>query len=152
MRTLLVVERDPFRDAGLGLASGFERMQIDALVLQTPPQPLDHDVVHPSALAVHRDPYVGPLEDLGELEAGELAPLVRVEDLGRPEPGERLPKSRYTEVGVEGVRQPPGEDFSAVPVHDRHQVQEPPAHRDVADIGHQTLFGASIAIPLSRYG
>src|SRR4030067_575717 len=52
MRTLLVVERDPFSDADLGFASGLERMQIDALVFQRPPQPLDHDVVHPPPLAV----------------------------------------------------------------------------------------------------
>src|SRR4030067_636002 len=134
MRTLLVVERDPFSDADLGFASGLERMQIDGLVFQRPPQPLDHDVVHPPPLAVHRDPDAGFLEHLGELQGGELAPLVRVEDPGRPEPGQRLPKGRHAKIRLQRVRQPPGKDFAAVPVHDRHEIEKPPTHRDVADV------------------
>src|SRR3990170_5514362 len=134
MRTLLVVERDPFPNAGLGLASGLERMQINAFVFERPPQPLDHDVVHPPPLAVHRDLGAGFLENLGKLQGGELAPLVRVEDPGRPEPGQRLPKGRHAKIRLQRVRQPPGEDLSAVPVHDRHEIEKPPAHRDVADV------------------
>lgn len=70
---MLVVERDPPPDPGLCLASSFESVQIDAFVLERPPQPLDHDVVHPPALAVHRDPNAGLLENLGKIQGGELA-------------------------------------------------------------------------------
>ena len=40
-----------------------------------------------------------------------------------------------TEARIQRVRQPPGQDVAACPVHDRHQVEEAAAHRDVGDVG-----------------
>jgi len=147
---MLVVERDPSPDPGLCLVSSFEGVQINALVLQALPQPLDHDVVHPPSLAVHRDPNAGLLENLDELDAGELAPLVGVEDPGAAISCQRLPKGRDAEVSFQRVRQPPGEDLSAVPVHDRNEIEKAPAHRDVADIRTQNLVWSVDRQPLEQ--
>src|SRR5204863_9017474 len=49
--------------------------------LSTAPQPLDEDVVHAPALAVHADGDPVPLEGAGKVVAGELAALVGIEDL-----------------------------------------------------------------------
>ncbi len=38
------------------------------------------------------------------------------------------------EVGIHGVRQPPGQHAPARPVHDGHEVEKAPPHRDVRDV------------------
>ena len=45
----LVVEGDPAPDAGSGLRSGFSGVQVDAFILQGPPEALDEDVVQAAA-------------------------------------------------------------------------------------------------------
>lgn len=80
MRTPRVVELDPLSQTLANLAAGLVGVQIDALVFDRTPQPLDHDVVPPTTLAVHGDADLGVLEHLGEGIAGELASLVSVED------------------------------------------------------------------------
>ena len=49
--------------------------------------------------------------------------------------GQGFLKRLDTEACVQRVRQPPGQDISARPVHGCHQVKEAAAHRDVGDIG-----------------
>ena len=55
--------------------------QVHLLILHRPPQPLHEDVVPVPPLPVRADPHAPTLEDLGELQADELAPLVGVEHL-----------------------------------------------------------------------
>ena len=38
------------------------------------------------------------------------------------------------EVGLQGVRDPLGQNLSSVPVHDRHQIEEPSAHGQIGDV------------------
>src|SRR6202040_773930 len=79
---LVIVEAEPGADAGLGLGHRRIGVEVDFLVFEAAPQPLDEDVVHAAAFAIHadRDPTV--LEQTGELGAGELATLVCVENFG----------------------------------------------------------------------
>ncbi len=63
-------------------------VQLDLFVVDCFPWPLDENVVPPAALAVHADADVMRLEQAGELEAGELAALIRVENLGPPVAGD----------------------------------------------------------------
>ena len=84
------------------------------------------------------------LEYLGELQAGELAPLlpsqgqalVGVEHLRLPT-GQRL----GAKAGFQCVGQPPGHHVPAVPVHDGHQVEEAPGHGQVGDVRRPHLVG-----------
>src|ERR687884_855783 len=78
---LLVVEAEPSADAGLGFGHRRIGIEVDLLVFEAAPQPLDEDIVHAPALAVHADGDPVPLEGAGEVGAGELAPLVGIEDL-----------------------------------------------------------------------
>jgi hypothetical protein len=55
-------------------------VDIDALIFQPPPQPLDRHVVHPLALA--RDLDIGIDKHVNKARAGELAALVGVENGG----------------------------------------------------------------------
>jgi hypothetical protein len=41
----------------------------------------------------------------------------------------------------QGIGKTPRQDFTAVPVHDRHQVHKPTGHGNVGDIGCPNLIG-----------
>ncbi len=87
---MVVVEGDPAPDAGPGLRSGFPSVQVDAFILQGPPEALDEDVVEAASLAVHRDPGADALQPVGPGEGRELRPLIGVHDLGWTELVDRL--------------------------------------------------------------
>lgn len=38
------------------------------------------------------------------------------------------------EVGVQRVRDPPRQNHAGVPVHERHQIEKPAAHRKIGDV------------------
>src|SRR5215204_1134958 len=71
----------PLRQSSL--ADAFVGAQIQLLVFDAAPQPLDEHVVPPSALAIHADRNAVAAEDASEGLAGELRALIRVEDVGR---------------------------------------------------------------------
>ena len=73
MLALDVVKVQPGADTGLGFGHGGIGMEVDLLVFEAAPQPLDKDVVHASALAVHADHDPVPFQGAGEVVAGELA-------------------------------------------------------------------------------
>ena len=100
-------------------------LQVHLFVFHRPPQTLHEDVVGVSPLPVHADLHPVVLEDLSELQAGELAPLVGVEHF-RLAIAQGLLQSFGAKAGFQGVGQPPGHHVPAVSVHDRHQVEEPP--------------------------
>src|SRR5215467_15234966 len=52
---LRVVKVQPAANAGLGFGHCRIGIEVDLLVFETAPQPLDEDVVHAPALAVHAD-------------------------------------------------------------------------------------------------
>ncbi len=134
MGTLGVAEADPLADDTLGVEAIGEFVQMDRLVFERAPQPLDEDVVHAAAAAVHGDCHFGILEPAGEVEAGELAALVGIEDL-RPAAGvARLIQGLDAEPGIHGVRQPPGQD--------RDQTKEAAADRDAGDVRAPDMVGA----------
>ena len=76
-----IIEVQVSADRSAGLADTVVGPQIDLLIFDAAPQPLDEDVIPPSSFAVHadRDFVVG--EHAGESLAGELRTLVRVEDV-----------------------------------------------------------------------
>ena len=100
---MVVVEGDPAPDASLGLRSGFPGVQVDALILQGPPEAFDEDVVEAAAFPIHRDPGADPFQPVGPGEGRELRPLVGVHDLGRAEPVDGLVQRLDAEVGFQRV-------------------------------------------------
>src|ERR1700738_2765564 len=78
---LLIVKAKPGADAGLGLGDRRIGVEIDFLVFEAAPQPLDEDVVHVAALAVHADRDLVPPQGTGEVVARKLATLVGIENL-----------------------------------------------------------------------
>src|SRR6476619_2589915 len=75
---LLVIKAEPGADADLGLGDTGIGVEVDLLVFEAAPQPLDEDVVHVAALAIHADGDRVALRGIGEIVAGELAALVGI--------------------------------------------------------------------------
>ena len=100
MRPVAVVVIDPATDAAPSLGAGFECVQIDALVLQGSPEPLDEPIVNPAASSVHGDFDLCIFQLRGEVEAGELRALIGVEDLRRGVAGHRLVEGFQAEPDI----------------------------------------------------
>src|SRR3954468_6045496 len=77
MRSACVVEVEIPADRSTGLGDGAVSSEVDLLVLDRSPEPLDEDVVAPSTLAVHADPDPIAGQYPGEDFAGELGGFMR---------------------------------------------------------------------------
>src|SRR5215218_9721138 len=84
MRSAGVVKAEISADRGAGLGDRVVSSEVDLLVLDRSPEPLNEDVVAPGTLAVHADGDPVPGQRTGEGLAGELAALIGVEDLRPP--------------------------------------------------------------------
>ena len=73
MLALRIVKFQPGANTGLGFGHSRISMEVDLLIFEAAPQPLDEDVVHAPAFAVHADRDAMPLQGAGEVVAGELA-------------------------------------------------------------------------------
>lgn len=79
---LAVVEGNPASDGDLCLRACFQGVQIDALILQGPPQALDEDVLEAELLAVHRNSDADPVQPGSPFKGSEPAALIGVHHLG----------------------------------------------------------------------
>jgi hypothetical protein len=111
------------------------------MILERPPQSLYEDVVLDASATVHTDGYCVLFQYFRKSFTGKLGALIRIEDFRTPITPDGLLDGLNTEVGLHGVGYPPGEDFSAVPVHDSHQVHEPSVHGDIGYISRPYLVG-----------
>jgi hypothetical protein len=134
VRTPAIVKGDPRADAGVRVTAVDVALEVDVLMLERAPQPFDEDVVHPAAAAIHRDAHTGGYQHAGEGCAGELAALIGVEDLRLAEARQSFLQGRDAKRGIHGVGQPPSQHRSARPVHDRNQIKEAAADRNVRDV------------------
>ena len=117
-------------------------MQIDFLVLDGFPEPLDKHVISPAALAVHRDADTALFEHRGKCQAGELAALIGVENLRRTVAIQCLLQGVDAEVGGERIGYPPAQDLSCGPVDHRHQIHKAPGHGHEGNVGGPDLVRA----------
>src|SRR6516165_9797611 len=130
-----VVKVQPGANTGLGFVNSRISMEVDLFVFEAAPQPLDKDVVHAPALAIHADHDPVPFQGAGKVVAGELAPLVGIEDFRPAMARERFLERLDAKIGVERVGETPGQHRAADPIHDHHQVEKALGHRDVGDVG-----------------
>jgi len=121
--------------------AGVECVQVNVLVLEGPPEPLDKDVVLAAAPTVHADSHVIVFQHLGKGVAGKLSALVGIEDGRCTIAAQGLLESLDAKGAVQGVGYPPGQHLAAVPVHDRHQVHVSAGHGYKRDIGCPHLVG-----------
>ena len=122
--------------------SAIEGVQEDAFVLPRSPQPFDHAVVTPCTFAIHADLDLCICQHVDPSAAGKLAALVAVEDFRRAMFCDGLFQSLYAKVRIHAVGQTPSQHLTAVPVHDRDQIQEATPHRYVGNVRAPDLVGA----------
>ena len=91
----------------LDVKDGLVGMEIDLLIFETPPQPLDKDIVPPPPGSIHADLNAMSLQKLGEFLAGELTALIRVENFWRTIAGDGLLHRVYTEIRGQRIGEPP---------------------------------------------
>src|SRR5205823_7405677 len=82
------------------LADRFVGSQIDLLVFDAAPQPLDEHVVSPCTLAVHADGDAVAGEQAGEGRTGELRALISVEDVGLAVTDQSIPVSTQKAASI----------------------------------------------------
>jgi len=105
---LVVVECDPAPDTDPSLGPSFPSLQIDAFILQEPPEAFDENIVNAAPLAVHRDPGADPFQPVNPGKGCELAALIGIHDLGRAELVDRLAQRLDAEVRLQRVGDAPG--------------------------------------------
>ena len=136
MLAAVVVELNPIGGEGSEFGYGLIAPQSELLIFQTPPKPLDEDVVHPATTPIHADLNALTMKFADPLLAGELAPLIRVEDLWFPtRAAQRLFQSPHAKSAVHGVADLPSENGPAVPIHDCHHIGVSFRHRNVSNVG-----------------
>jgi hypothetical protein len=123
----LMCSCDPVADAVIG-------SQIDLLVFDAAPQPLDKDVVGPSSFAVHADCNLIVGERAGEGRASELRSLVGVEDIWFAVTSQCILQRFDAECRLHRDRQSPRQHPAAEPVEHHGQIDEAARHRDIGDV------------------
>ena len=134
VRAVVIVEADEAFEVGVGLDLGLVAFEIDLIVFDGPPEPLDEDVVEAAPLSIHREFHAKGEQWLGKFGRGELAALVGVEDLRHSVLLDRPLDRPGAEAGVEGVRQFPSQDRPAVPIDHREEVDVATLDRNVGDV------------------
>ena len=107
MLSPFVVPAKPIRQVFGKFSAGFVAFQVDSLVLQGTPEPLDKNIVFETAFAVHADPHLPLFQHFGERFAGELAALVAVEYFGSAILVQRLLERLHTKSTLKRVGQAP---------------------------------------------
>lgn len=101
---------------------------------QGSPQPLNEDVVQIATLAIHRDADARAAQAVCPGKGCELRPLIAVHNVRRSKPIDGLVQRLHAEVRVQRVRDSPRQNHPGMPIHDRHQIEEPAAHGQVGDV------------------
>ena len=104
--------------------------QVDLLVVDRAPEPLDEDVVQGPAAAIHRELHAAGQQGLGKLCRGKLAALIGVEEFRHSVLGNRPLDGVDAAACIDGVRQLPDQHHPALPVDDGTQVDEAALDRD----------------------
>src|SRR5882672_11902194 len=129
-----VVEVEVAADRSAGLADAVIGPQIHLLVFDAAPQPLDENVVPPSALAVHADRNAVVGEHTSECLAGELRALVGIEDVRLAMTSQGVLQRLDAERRLHRDRYAPRQYATAEPIEHDSQIDGAARHRDVGDV------------------
>lgn len=115
-------------------------VQVDFIILDSPPEPLDEDVVQITTAPIHTDANTSRQKLAGKSVRSKLGSLVAVENERLTE-GKSSVQGANTEVGVHRTGQLPSQNEAAKPVHDDDQIHKSSRHRDVGNVHTPNLVG-----------
>src|SRR5829696_8061649 len=133
MRTATIVKVEIPTNRASRLTDGFVGSQIDLLVFDAFPEPLDEHVVAPGSFAIHADGDVVVGENAGEGRTSELRALVGVEDVRPAVTRESILQRLDAEGRLHRDRQPPRQDMTCRPIEHDSEVNETALHGDIGD-------------------
>ncbi len=110
-------------------------------MLQRPPQPLDEDVVHPAAPAIHGDLDSRCCQRTSESRRGELRALIRIEDFRFAKASQSILKCREAERRVHCIRNAPSQNRAARPIDDRDEIEKASSYGQIRYIGRPDVIG-----------
>src|SRR5712672_4430894 len=124
MRSSSVVKVEISTNRASRLTDGFVGSQIDLLVFDAFPKPLDEHVVSPSSFAIHTDGNAVAGEDAVKGHTGELRALVGVEDVRPAVTRESILQCLDAEGRLHRDRQPPGQNTTCRPIEPDGEIEE----------------------------
>src|SRR5271155_1913303 len=150
MRSALIVEVEISTDRCARLANALVGPQINLLVFDAAPQPLDEHVVSPSPFTVHADRNAIAGEHTGEGGPRELRTLIGIEDLRLTVPHQSVLQCLDTECRFHCDGYAPRQHAAACPVENDSEVDGPPRHGDVRDVHRPNLVRARDLLPAQQ--
>lgn len=142
MPSLAVVVPEVVLQATIAFDPIGSRFQVDMLVFERSPEPLDEDVVDCPAFAVHAQLDFQILGNIvGEQLCGELAALIGVDDLGLAVPFHCCLQSLSAPFRFHGIGEAPADYEAAVQVDDGDQVEVSALNRNISDVHRPDLIG-----------
>jgi len=130
MQPLLILVSDKFLDAFFTFYDRLIGFGINLLIFQGSPEPFYKDIVNHPAFAVHANLNLFLLEDRDKFFACELRPLVGVE-IFRFSSLQSLFQGLTAETRFQSVGDPPGDNITAVKIHDSYNIQESIIQTDI---------------------
>ncbi len=115
-------------------------LDVNISVFDRPPQTLDKDIVKGPSSPIHADPNSCVQQLLRKIDRRELYALIVIEDLRSPE-AQGFLETFHAKRRIQCVAEPPGQDITAEPVHDGHQITEPASQLDIRDVSCPNLIG-----------
>src|ERR1700675_3263365 len=134
MRASSVVKVEIPADRISCLGDSFVGSQIDLLVFDAAPQPLNEHVVPPGPFAIHADSDAMAGKQTSERRARELRTLVGVEDFRPAMTSESILQRLDAESRLHRNRQPPRQNTTCRPVQHHGEIDEAVRHRNVRDV------------------
>lgn len=142
VRSVLIEKVEEIFRVGVGLDLRLVALQVNLVIFDGAPEPLDKDFVEAKALAVQWELYAQSKQQLGKLGGGELAALIGVEDLRRAVLPDRSLQGPHAKGRVERIRVLPGQNRSVEPADHGEQIDQVDLDRDIRDVGGPNLIRA----------
>jgi hypothetical protein len=102
-------------------------------VFDRPPETLNEHAIAGTSTSVHRNLHAMTLQKSGHLPTGELRPLIGIENRRRRYPQGAF-QCLHAKLRLPGMGELPGQDIPAVPIHDRHEIDEAVREPNVRDV------------------
>ena len=115
-------------------------LDINIPVFYRTPKTLDKNIVKDPASPVHADPNSCVQQFLRKIDRRELCALIVIEDLRSPVT-QGFFETFHAKRRIQCVAEPPGQNITAEPVHNNHQITESASQLDIRDVSGPNLIG-----------
>lgn len=116
-------------------------LNVNIPVFYRTPKSLDKNIIENPASPVHANPDFCVQQLLRKIERRELYTLIVVKDI-RPPVTQGFLEAFHAKRRIQCIAEPPGQNITAEPIHDGHQITEPASQLDIRDVSRPNLIGS----------